>query len=483
MPRRPKRLQQHSWDGSDPKYADISAPEWVTSAHVPNHFWDDPFNHRRYIEWLSRELGISKLDDWYQIRQSDFMSRRGVGFIEHYGNSHIRAITTLYPNHDWKIWLFTQVPNGFWDDICNIRAYIKWFEKQFGITKMEDWYAVQQDDVYEHCGSGLISRYASSVPRLLAVAYPDFDWKPWRFTQTASHFWWEKSNCVAYLRWLAKELNLKSPEGWYRVRREDFVKYHGGSLFVVSGLTLLEILRDLHPDFEWLEWRFMQVPAGFWDSPSNRIRYLKWLGKQLGYTKKSDWYQIKNKDFHRFDGGTLIEFVFKRDVIAVLKELYPKSNWLEWKFHAVPTGFWDEPKNCKKYLRWFAKRVGIKRKSDWYRISNDDFKSNLGSGFMKRFRTPYGALSFAYPNLTWLPWLFDRIPYGFWDDRSNREQYLRWVGKQLKFKSASDWQRLTADLLRTMRGGYGLLATIGVPRIRKEGRATFRKSPTPNPKS
>ena len=104
----------------------------------------------------------------------------------------------------------------------------------------------------------------------------------------------------------------------------------------------------------------------------------------------------------------------------------------------------------------------------------DDFQANYGGGFMKRFRRTYGGLVFAYQNHKWLPWLFDRIPNGFWDDAENRERFLRWIGKQLKFKTADDWQRLTAESLRQLKGANGLIMQLSVPQIRQEGASTFR---------
>ena len=67
MPRRPKSIKQSAWDVVDVKYADISSPEWMTTSRLPQKFWTDPHNHRRYIEWLGRELGINQLDDWYRV--------------------------------------------------------------------------------------------------------------------------------------------------------------------------------------------------------------------------------------------------------------------------------------------------------------------------------------------------------------------------------------------------------------------------------
>ena len=41
------------------------------------------------------------------------------------------------------------------------------------------------------------------------------------------------------------------------------------------------------------------VPAGFWEVAENRHRYLRWLGKELGFRRPEDWYRIQTRGYHR----------------------------------------------------------------------------------------------------------------------------------------------------------------------------------------
>jgi len=53
----------------------------------------------------------------------------------------------------------------------------------------------------------------------------------------------------------------------------------------------------------------------------------------------------------------------------------------------------------------------------------------------------------------WLPWLFDRVPAGYWDDIEHIKHYLRWLGKHLWIQDPSEWKdKLTDNTLRLMRG-------------------------------
>src|SRR5262249_40717127 len=66
------------------------------------------------------------------------------------------------------------------------------------------------------------------------------------------------------------------------------------------GDSLLPLLKDYLPEYEWLEWRFQQVPKGFWDKQANRRRYLDRLGQQLGIKQPEDWYQLSIQQLGRW---------------------------------------------------------------------------------------------------------------------------------------------------------------------------------------
>jgi hypothetical protein len=64
--------------------------------------------------------------------------------LERYSRSLSRALTTLYPHHDWEEWRFSRkTPRGFWADIKNQRRFLQSVGKKIGVMSMEDWYRVE----------------------------------------------------------------------------------------------------------------------------------------------------------------------------------------------------------------------------------------------------------------------------------------------------------------------------------------------------
>lgn len=55
---------------------------------------------RKYLEEIARDLKIRSQSDWYKLSYLDFTSSNPSAsrfLAVHYGDSHIKAITTLYP--------------------------------------------------------------------------------------------------------------------------------------------------------------------------------------------------------------------------------------------------------------------------------------------------------------------------------------------------------------------------------------------------
>lgn len=46
----------------------------------------------------------------------------------------------VYPEFTWKIWRFPRVPNAFWNEKHNQRAFLEEIATEMNIKSMEDWY-------------------------------------------------------------------------------------------------------------------------------------------------------------------------------------------------------------------------------------------------------------------------------------------------------------------------------------------------------
>ena len=218
--------------------------------------------------------------------------------------------------------------------------------------------------------------------------------------------------------------------------------------------SAVEISR-FQDDSPWLSGR---VPDGYWDARTNRVFYLDWLGRRLGFISRDDWYQVCNTDFIRNHGGALLWRMYGSSVHAAMRDYRPLHEWIPWLFSKTPKGFWHKAANRQTYMEWLEGMLQIESEEDWYQVTKASFLENHGGGLLRNHYqgSILSALREYRPDYDWKPWLFPKVPHGFWNRPDNRQRYFQWLASRLRFRLLSDWHRLTKpDLFAT--GGSGLL--------------------------
>jgi hypothetical protein len=77
---------------------------------VDQGFWDSMENKRDYLDWLFKELKLSKMEDWYTVKMSDFRVLHGGGLLTRYSNRPMDLITAVYTDHEWHLSRFWGYP-------------------------------------------------------------------------------------------------------------------------------------------------------------------------------------------------------------------------------------------------------------------------------------------------------------------------------------------------------------------------------------
>jgi hypothetical protein len=57
-------------------------------------------------------------------------------------------------------------------------------------------------------------------------------------------------------------------------------------------------------------------------------------------------------------------------------------------------------------------------------------------------------LTAIYPERTWYPWLFGRVPTGYWDDINNERRFFDWIAQKLGILQHQDWAKVTMKHLK-----------------------------------
>ncbi len=224
------------------------------------------------------------------------------------------------------VWMPGRVPMYFWEDQTHRRDYLLWLADRLGFRTMEGFYGLTISVCKRNYGRGLLDYWGSSTLEAVRDCFPQYDWKPWLFTQVHSGFWDSPANLRSYMDWLGQRLGYRRSEDWYEITIHDFLRNRGGTLmnWHYRGSPASAVI-DLVPAQEWCEWKFRRVPPGFWDAAENRWRYLRWLGREMGFRRTKDWYRIKARDLVRRHGKELLTRY--PSFYDLMREFLPQLDW------------------------------------------------------------------------------------------------------------------------------------------------------------
>lgn len=105
------------------------------------------------------------------------------------------------------------------EDREQLRLQVEWLGQQLGVQKIEDWYSISSKEVlrFFEDPSHFKQYFNNSLYDLLRSAYVDYNWQPWKFSDTPSrNFWNDIENQREYFDWLGKELGVQKMEDWYQ---------------------------------------------------------------------------------------------------------------------------------------------------------------------------------------------------------------------------------------------------------------------------
>ena len=453
----------------------------------PRDFWKNEVSHKLYMLTLRIKLTFYRIESLYKIRKEDY--HHGEGLLNRkYNGSPYQLLTSLYPEYEWLFWKFGQAPSGSWDSKENQLKYMNWLGETLGYTTKEDWYKVTVKDLDDNYGASLLRKYYNSTTsQLVTSLYPEYEWLFWKFTSAPKNFWDSKENQLKYITWLGEQLGYTTEEDWYKITGNDYKENHGSGLLsnYYDDSCPYKLLTSLYPEYEWLFWKFTSAPKNSWDSKENQLKYMTWLGEQLGYKTKEDWYKITQKDIENNYGSALLSKYYNHSYSQLLTSLYPEYEWLFWKFTVAPNNSWDSKENQLKYMAWLGEQLGYTTMDDWYKVFNNDFHTNYGCGLISKYNnSPYQLLISVFPEHNWLFWKFGQAPSGSWNSNENQLKYIYWLGETLGYTTMEDWYDITVNdvfynygsglLTRHYNGSpYQLLSSV-YPNYKWE-RSKFRK--------
>jgi hypothetical protein len=139
--------------------------------HAPQRYWSSMKNQREFFDQLGTQLGITKFEDWYQVRFQHLKELRVLSIIQHYyKGSIVRALQTVYPEYPWLPWAFATCPRHFWTKSENVQKYLEWLSTQVNLESKDDWYNMTRVVIRTYGGASMLKN--TTWLETLSKVYP-----------------------------------------------------------------------------------------------------------------------------------------------------------------------------------------------------------------------------------------------------------------------------------------------------------------------
>lgn len=141
------------------------------------------------------------------------------------------------------------------------------------------------------------------------------------------HYWDSIKNHRKFFEKIAKQLNVKKWQDWYKISFADLVKLNAShllNLYCMQTTTFLIIIANSHisalqtsfPEYNWQSWKFLHAPPGkqqkrvtklgFWYESLNQRKFFDELSFKLNIKHFDEWYEIPVREIKRNGGSGLL---------------------------------------------------------------------------------------------------------------------------------------------------------------------------------
>lgn len=313
---------------------------------------------RWYLQWLERELGYSKREDWYRCTYKDIATHFGGGLLKlHYDNSPTLLIMESFPDYPWQPWRFSHTPVRYWESLANRKKYLNWVVSELGVGGYEE---LNVRHFLENFGGGLLKAYGDSPAAVIASL--------------------AKSPSSPPL--LSSTPRPPSP----------------------SSLTsspppppppLPPVPSPSPPP--------SSLPRNYWASFENQKRFVLAMATELGILKDADlpkWYQVTVAAFHR-RGGYFLRTYYSDSLYHLLSKTYPSFSFHPWEFSHPSSKVLMEEETLKRAVEELEKRCRIIHSEDWYRVPKGQFLEMKVRTVILKHGGLYEVLRKLHPEVTW----------------------------------------------------------------------------------
>ena len=237
-------------------------------------------------------------------------------------------------------------------------------------------------------------------------------------------FWekpWSYESAALITRYLLEDrLNIAREDICKKANLRTFKDSKLGGMAMIFNNSFRDIINNAYPN-EFQSWELCRVSTGYWDNPENIKKAVRWIVEtKLGNDRQRVCKEFNQELLKEYNLVTLSNF----GLYNVLDLTYP-NEFQPWELSRVQTGYWNDPENISKAIRWLVKnKLGNSRERVCKEFTNQLLKDNNLSTLLVYGQ--FNLLNKAYPN-EFKPWEIYEIADGYWNDIAHIKKAIKWI--------------------------------------------------------
>ena len=345
--------------------------------------------------------------------------------------------------------------NGFWNDINNIKSFLKIIEQKFDIKSPDDWNKVKTADIKKMGGSRLLTR--KRMFDIITIACPEYKLP---YEQEIKHkrkprgYWDRQRNIDNFIIKLKEKFNINDVHDWHKISNQD-IQSMGGSSLLVKYKHLNDFKKLACPEYhdKYLKDKIISKTVKFWYNPSNVKNFIEQLRIDYQLNTHDDWNSLTKKQISNLGGIKL----FKIYSLFEIKKM-GCPNLIENEIDTIkhhPLHFWDNDENIKEFFNQLKQVYQLNTPKDWCSLKQKQIlELDGGSSVLQRFSL-FKIKSLYCPDEIYSIQCVK--PRGFWEDEKNVKSFLEFLGRKYEFSSTDDWNNLSIHMIKK-HGGVRILS-------------------------
>eukprot|EP01114_Cavostelium_apophysatum_P005321 TRINITY_DN1615_c1_g1_i1.p2 TRINITY_DN1615_c1_g1~~TRINITY_DN1615_c1_g1_i1.p2 ORF type:complete len:559 (-),score=129.89 TRINITY_DN1615_c1_g1_i1:334-2010(-) len=125
---------------------------------------------------------------------------------------------------------------------------------------------------------------------------------------------------------------------------------------------------------------------------------------------------------------------------------------------------WNDVEERRRFLDGIGKKLDVKTSDDWYTVRRKEFLAAGGFPSLTLLQYYNNSLSKvlvqSYPEVTWIPGRFNRLPSEEIERIEIQQEILRGIEERLSIKYYEDWYQIGSEDFVKMAGRIGGISTI-----------------------